>query len=105
MGIAYQPGVQFPCPELKCGRVRPFSSPGGLAERSNAADLKSVSPQGLGGSNPSPSARPSMDGWTAPMMLRLLFGLALVADARAIAAMFPNTWCKTFSKDRAVVEW
>src|SRR3954471_25019381 len=56
MGIAYQPGVQFPCPELKCGRVRPFSSPGGLAERSNAADLKSVSPQGLGGSNPSPSA-------------------------------------------------
>src|SRR2546423_10747910 len=33
-----------------------FFKPGGLAERSNAADLKSVSPQGLGGSNPSPSA-------------------------------------------------
>src|SRR5437879_10575015 len=30
---------------------------GELAERSNAADLKSVSPQGLGGSNPSLSAR------------------------------------------------
>src|SRR5688500_4314653 len=29
---------------------------GELAERSNAADLKSVSPQGLGGSNPSLSA-------------------------------------------------
>src|SRR5437868_7991913 len=41
---------------LKCGRTRLFSSPGELAERSNAADLKSVSPQGLGGSNPSLSA-------------------------------------------------
>src|SRR5439155_7951069 len=34
-----------------------FFKPGELAERSNAADLKSVSPQGLGGSNPSLSAR------------------------------------------------
>src|SRR5688572_25741624 len=33
------------------------SSTGELAERSNAAVLKTVSPQGLGGSNPSLSAR------------------------------------------------
>jgi len=42
-----------------------------------------------------------MDGWTAPMILRLLFGLALVAAARAIAAapqMDPQLvgrWCST----------
>ena len=34
----------------------PLFYKGELAERSNAADLKSVSPQGLGGSNPSLSA-------------------------------------------------
>src|SRR3954464_6302757 len=54
----YHPGAMgFTGLWLKCGRTRLFSSPGGLAERSNAADLKSVSPQGLGGSNPSPSAK------------------------------------------------
>jgi hypothetical protein len=115
----------LPCLTLKCGRIRPFSSPGGLAERLNAADLKSVSPQGLGGSNPSPSA------------IRFPLGVALlVVGAGAIAAA-PQTdrqlvgrWCstevtvrsadgtttsnksnasqymvQTFSKDRTVVEW
>src|SRR6185436_8408279 len=45
------------CRGLKCGRYGRFSSPGEMAERSNAAVLKTVSPQGLGGSNPSLSAR------------------------------------------------
>src|SRR3954453_15599489 len=57
MRLAYQSCRGCPRLSLKCGRTRPFSSPGGLAERFNAADLKSVSPQGLGGSNPSPSAK------------------------------------------------
>jgi hypothetical protein len=39
--------------------VRLESNLGELAERSNAAVLKTVSPQGLGGSNPSLSARAS----------------------------------------------
>src|SRR3954464_2355658 len=56
MRLAYQSCRGCPRLSLKCGRTRPFSSPGGLAERFNAADLKSASPQGLGGSNPSPSA-------------------------------------------------
>src|SRR4051812_18074075 len=56
MRLAYQSCRRCPRLSLKCGRTRPFSSPGGLAERFNAADLKSASPQGLGGSNPSPSA-------------------------------------------------
>jgi hypothetical protein len=38
-----------------------FFKPGELAERLNAAVLKTVSPQGLGGSNPSLSASYSFD--------------------------------------------
>lgn len=91
----------------------------------NAADLKSVSPQGLGGSNPSPSA-----------ILRWFVGLVLGAVAPVVAAAaqtdgpLVGRWCstevtlhradgtttssksnasqymvQTFSKDRAVVEW
>src|SRR3954463_1348935 len=56
MRLAYQSCRGCPRLSLKCGRTRPFSSPGGVAERFNAADLKSASPKGLGGSNPSPSA-------------------------------------------------
>ena len=35
-----------------------YFAPGEMAERSNAAVLKTVEPQGSGGSNPSSSARP-----------------------------------------------
>ena len=55
-----QPG-QLRCP----GKIALQS--GELAERSNAADLKSVSPQGLGGSNPSLSATASFGSFPRPI--------------------------------------
>src|SRR5258705_10247829 len=56
-GVATKRDPRGPLRTLKCGRYRVFQA-GELAERSNAAVLKTVSPQGLGGSNPSLSARP-----------------------------------------------
>ena len=65
-----------------------FFKPGELAERSNAAVLKTVSPQGLGGSNPSLSARiwPSDKGGYAVPMRALIAAAVLAVHAPALQA-------------------
>src|SRR4026208_1662159 len=58
---------------------RRFSRPGEMAERSNAAVLKTVSPQGLGGSNPSLSAKEQLrqGGVMQSLLLVALGGAAI----------------------------
>src|SRR5437016_6304104 len=67
------------------GRIPASEGKGELAERSNAAVLKTVSPQGLGGSNPSLSARtcPSKSHEVPEAKMKPFNSAAAVADAKA----------------------
>jgi uncharacterized protein YjbI with pentapeptide repeats len=82
---------------------------GELAERSNAAVLKTVSPQGLGGSNPSLSATPAARNAYACGMRTLVVAGALVLAAPGLRAACDDPprekvdWSKC-SKQRLVLK-